>query len=98
MTTINESLKALVLDVIGTNDYDASKYFDLEISEDPECAEEDLKQLVEIARKHVIEIVSTMTALQPRKDIQRYFGIDVEIKQVKTRKPDFTKKKASKKK
>jgi hypothetical protein len=49
--TDNEAHK-LILDLIGEFDYDHVKYFDPEISEDPQGAEYVMKRLIKIVHKH----------------------------------------------
>lgn len=49
----NEQIEKMLLQVINELDYDLYKFFDPELSEDPEESEELMERLVEIVKKHI---------------------------------------------
>jgi len=51
MKISDEKLKKLVLEIIGSVDYDISKFYSEDTSEDWEAAEQQMKRHIEVARK-----------------------------------------------
>lgn len=48
-----KQIRLMIKQIIGEVDYDASKFYEPDLSEDPEAAEQSMKRLVKIVRQWV---------------------------------------------
>ena len=49
----NEQIRKLVMKIICWVDYDVSKFYDPETSEDPEAGEEEMQRLIKMVREEL---------------------------------------------
>lgn len=85
--------RKLILEIVGEVDYDHAKYFDLEISEDPEDAEHTMERLIKIVHRHMTHAAPKPVSSKGLTPANTLCGPHWD-----TKKPKKVAKKASKKK